>query len=163
MSIQVVRNSILGLVAAVAILFGGLWAGRLAAGPLGRGRGFSAERTFSRIADRLDLTDSQRDQVRGVLKARKDAILGNIRAVRGARLAVRHATEADPIDESAIRSAAAQLGRADGEAAVLRAQIKAEILPILNDDQKEKLAAMHARSEGKGDRVESSVQEFLSK
>ena len=105
MSIQVVRNSILGLVAAVAILFGGLWAGRLAAGPLGRGRGFSAERTFSRIADRLDLTDSQRDQVRGVLKARKDAILGNIRAVRGARLAVRHATEADPRLRTMVKTA----------------------------------------------------------
>jgi len=162
MSIQMVRKSILGLVAAAAILFGGLWAGRLAAGPLGHGRRFSAERVFARVADRLDLSDSQREQIRGVLKAHKDAILENIQSVRQARLALRHSTEADPIDESAIRRNAAELGRSEGEAAILRAQIKAEILPVLNDDQKEKLAALHSR-DGAGDRVASSVQEFLSK
>ena len=163
MSIQMVRRSILGGAAAAAILFGGLWAGRLAAGPLGHARNFSADRIFARVADRLDLSDSQRDQIKGVLKGHKDAILTNIRSVRAARLALRRAIEAETIDEGAIRRKAADLGRAEGEAAVLRAQIKAEILPVLNDDQKEKLAAFRSHAEGTGDRVAASVQEFLSK
>jgi Spy/CpxP family protein refolding chaperone len=163
MSLQVVRKSLLGLVAAAAILFGGLWAGRLAAGPLGHGRSFSAERIFARVADRLDLSDSQRDQIRGALKAHRDAILENIQSVREARLALRHSIEANPIDESAIRRTAAELGRVEGEAAVLRAQIRAEILPVFNDDQKEKLASLHSRGEGTEDRMTASVREFLSK
>ncbi len=163
MSIQIVRKSILGLVVAAAILFGGLWAGRIAAGPLGHGKSFSAERIFARVADRLDLSDSQRDQVRGVLKAHKDAILQNIQSVHQARLALRHSIDADPVDEAAIRKTAADLGSAEGEAAVLRARIKAEILPVLNDDQKEKLAALHSRGDGTSDRTASSVGEFLSK
>jgi Spy/CpxP family protein refolding chaperone len=163
MSIQIVRKSILGAVAAAAILLGGLWAGRLAAGPLGHGRHFSADRIFQRISDRLDLSDSQRDQVRGVLKAHKDAILEEIGTVRSARLALRRAIDASPADEAAIREKAAELGTAEGDAAVLRAQLKAEILPVLNDEQKEKLAAFRSRVEGKGDRMQASVQEFLSK
>jgi Spy/CpxP family protein refolding chaperone len=163
MSIPGVRKSLLGAAAAAAILFGGLWAGRIAAGPLGHGRRFSADRVFARIADRLDLSDSQRDQIKGILKGHKDAILQNIGSVRAARLGVRQAIEANPVDESGIRRKAAELGRAEGEAAVLRAQIKAEILPVLNDDQKEKLAEFRSRAEGTGDRVASSVQEFLSK
>ena len=78
MSGGMVRKSLLGVIAAAAILVGGIWAGRLAAGPLGHGRRFSAQQIFSRVADRLDLSDTQREQVREVLKAHKDAILAAI-------------------------------------------------------------------------------------
>jgi len=54
------------------------------------------------------------------------------------------------------------MGRAEADAAVVRAQIRAEILPILNDEQKAKLAAMRTRVEGGGDRVAGSLREFLS-
>jgi len=40
MSAQIVRKSLIGFAAAVAILAGGVWTGRLAAGPLGHGRHF---------------------------------------------------------------------------------------------------------------------------
>jgi len=163
MSIQIVRKSLLGAAAAAAILLGGLWAGRLAAGPLGHGRHFSADRIFGRIADRLDLSDSQRDQVKGVLRSHKDAILEDIRTVRAAKLALRQSIDAPSLDEAAIREKAAELGRAEGDAAVLRAQLKAEILPVLNDEQKQKLAAFRSRVEGSGDHMLGSVQEFLSK
>ena len=163
MSIQIVRRSVLGALAAAAILAGGLWAGRLAAGPLAHGRHFSADRIFARIADRLDLSDSQRGQIKDVLRTRRDAIVADIQAVHDARRGLREAIDATPADESAIRDRAAQLGRAEGEAAVLRAQIKAEILPILNDDQREKLAGFRSHVEGSGDRIAASVREFLAK
>jgi len=162
MSAQIVRKSLLGFAAAVAILAGGIWTGRLAAGPLGHGRHFSAQRVFERIADRLDLSDTQREQVRDVLKSHKGGILASIQQVRIARAALRQATDADAIDEGSIRARAADLGRAEAEAAVLRAQIRAEILPILNDEQKQKLAALRTRVEGGGDRVAGSLREFLA-
>jgi len=162
MSAQIVRKSLLGFAVAVAILAGGVWTGRLAAGPLGHGRHFSAQRVFERIADRLDLSDTQREQVRDVLKSRKGGILASVDQVRTSRAALRQAIDADPVDEGAIRARAAAVGRAEADAAVLRAQIRAEILPILNDDQKQKLAALRTRVEGGGDRVAGSLREFLA-
>lgn len=162
MSAQFVRKSLIGFVAAAAILAGGIWTGRLAAGPLGHGRHFSAQRLFDRIADRLDLSDTQREQARDVLKSHKGEILAAIRQVRSSRSALRQAIDAERVDEGAIRGRAADLGRAEADAAVLRARIRAEILPILNDDQKRKLAAFRTRVEGAGDRVAGSLREFLA-
>jgi len=162
MSAQIVRKSLIGFAAAVAILAGGVWTGRLAAGPLGHGRHFSAQRVFERVADRLDLSDTQREQVRDVLKAHKSGILASIQQVRTSRAALRQAIDTDPVDEGTIRSRAADMGRAEADAAVVRAQIRAEILPILNDEQKAKLAALRTRVEGGGDRVAGSIREFLA-
>jgi len=162
MSGGMVRKSLLGVVAAAAILVGGIWAGRLAAGPLGHGHRFSAQQIFSRVADRLDLSDTQREQVREILKSHKDAILASIQQMRTSRAALRQAIDADPMDEGAIRARAAELGRAEADASVLRAQIRAEVLPILNDDQKQKMAAFRTHVEGTGDRMAGSVKEFLS-
>ena len=162
MSGGMVRKSLLGVVVAAAILVGGIWAGRLAAGPLGHGHRYSARQIFSRVADRLDLSDTQREQVREILKSHKDAILASMQGVRTSRSALRQATDADPMDEGAIRTRAAELGRAEADASVLRALIRAEILPILNDDQKQKMAAFRTRVEGSGDRMVGSVKEFLA-
>jgi Spy/CpxP family protein refolding chaperone len=150
-------------VAAAAILVGGVWTGRLAAGPLGRDGHFSADKVFGRIADRLDLSDTQRDQVKDVLRSHKDSILGQIQAMRAARLALRQAIDADTVDEGAIREKAAAVGKAEADAAVLHAQLRAEILPILNDEQKQKLSAFRGHVEGKGDHLIGSIQRFLSK
>ena len=162
MSIQTVRRSLLGAAAGVAILVGGVWTGRLAAGPLGHGRHFDAERIFGRIADRLDLSESQRDQVKDVLRTRRDAIIAEVQAVRTARLALRQAIEAQPLDEAAVRARAADLGKAEADAAVLHAEIRGQVLPILNDEQKEKLAALRRHAET-ADRTVSSIRDFLSK
>ena len=158
-----VRRSVLAVLATAAVLVGGLWAGRLAAGPAGAGRHLSAEKIFGRIADRLDLSDSQRIQVIGVLKSHREAIVTQIRTVHTARLGLRSAIDAESFDENAIRARAAALGKAEGDAAVLRAQLRAEIMPVLNDDQRQKLAAFRDRAEGSGDRLAGSIRDFLSK
>lgn len=163
MSMKSIRQSVLVAAVGVAVLVGGLWAGRLAAGPMAYGRHFSAEKIFARIADRLDLSDSQRGQIKDVLRTRKDAIVAAIQTVRSARLALRGAVDSDAFDENSIRAKASALGKAQADAAVLRAQIRAEIMPVLNDEQKEKLAAFRSHAENAGDRVEQSIQEFLSK
>ena len=161
MSARTIQKSLLATAAAAAILVGGVWAGRLAAGPLGHGRHFSAQRIFARIADRLDLSDTQRDQVRDILKAHKNEILTSVQAVRASRQALRKAIDADALDEGAIRARAGELGKAEADAAVLRAQLRAELLPILNDEQKQKRAAFRTHVEGTGDNLVGSIREFL--
>src|SRR5712671_6710969 len=111
MSVQSIRKSALATAAAALILAGGVWAGRMAAGPLSGGRHLSVEKMFNRIADRLDLSESQRDQVKSVLRTHKDAIVAQVQAARKAHQDLRHAISANPFDEGAIRGKAAQLGQ----------------------------------------------------
>ncbi|MGH9440701.1 MAG: Spy/CpxP family protein refolding chaperone [Thermoanaerobaculia bacterium] len=162
MSIQTLRKSVLGTVAAAVILAGGVWAGHMAAGPLTGGRRLSVQKMFTHLADRLDLSDSQREQVKGVLRTHKDAILAQVEAERKAHQDLRQAIAATPFDEGSIRARAAALGQVVGDAAVLRAQIRSEVMPILNDDQKQKLETLHERTKGPGDRLSTSLQQFLS-
>jgi len=162
MSVQALRKSAFATVAAGLILAGGVWAGHMAAGPLSGGRHLSVQRMFNRIANRLDLSDSQREQVKGVLRSHKDAIVGQLQASRKARQELRIAISTTPIDEGSIRAKAAALGQVEGDGGVLRAQIRSEILPILNDEQKQKLEALHPPLQGPGDRLAASFGEFLS-
>ncbi len=163
MSLKIIRKSVLAAAAGALILAGGVWAGRIAAGPLDGGRHVSVERMFNRIADRLDLSESQRDQVKAVLREHKDTIVSQIQAVRRARQDLRQAVSASPFDENAIRGKASGLAQVEGDCAVLHAQIRAEILPILNDEQKQKLETFHDRMHGTGDRLAASLNEFLSR
>ncbi len=163
MSAQAIRKSVLASAAAVLILAGGVWAGRMAAGPLSTGRHLSVEKMFNRVADRLDLSDSQRDQVKGILRTHKDAIVAQLQATQKARQNLRQAISASPMDEAAIRSMAVQLGQTEGDGAVLRAQIRSEVLPILNDEQKQNLETFHQNMQGAGDRFTASFNEFISK
>ena len=162
MSAQTFRKSAFAAVAAGLILAGGVWAGRMAAGPLTGGHRPSVQRMFNRIADRLDLSDSQRDQVKGVLRSHKDAILAQVQAAQEARHNLHQAMSASPFDEGSIRARAAVLGQVEGDGAVLHAQIRAEILPILNDDQKQNLESFDKTMKRPGDRMASSLNEFLS-
>jgi Spy/CpxP family protein refolding chaperone len=162
MSVQALRKSAFATVAAGLILAGGVLAGRMAAGPLSGTRHLSVQRMFNRVANRLDLSDSQREQVKGVLRTHKDAIVGQIQAARKAHQDLRVAISTTPFDEGSIRAKASALGQVDGDGAVLRAQIRSEILPILNDDQKQKLEALHQPLQAPGDRLAASFGEFLS-
>ena len=63
-------------------------------------------------------------------------------ALKSARQTLRQATLANPVDEGAIRGAAQALGQAEGDAALLRAQVHAQILPLLNADQQQKFASL---------------------
>jgi Spy/CpxP family protein refolding chaperone len=105
------------------------------------GRELSSERMVTHMARRLDLTDAQTQQIRRIFDARQAEMKTQFQALRAARQALRQATLATPVNEGAIRNAAQALAQAEGDAAVLRAQVHAQILPLLNSEQQRKFAA----------------------
>jgi Spy/CpxP family protein refolding chaperone len=161
MSVALIRRSILGVAATAAILAGGAAAGRLAAGPMSRDRHLSVGRMFDRVARRLDLSDTQRAEIKDVLRSHKSEILAQIEAHHAARKALRAAIKAEPLVEAAVRDRAQSLGRVEGDGALLRARIRLEVLPILNDDQKQKLEAFQQRFDSTGEKLAASVSQFL--
>lgn len=165
MSIQQVRRSILigGALVAVAVM--GLFAGRLLGGQMGPGMGHGggprAARMFEHIAGKLDLSDAQRAQVRGILKTHADEILAQVRAGMDARQALHEAVMAQPADENVIRSLAAKVGSVHADGAMLMVKIRSEIWPILTPEQQQKFVAFHERMGHRGEEALQSLASFL--
>ncbi|HTY43606.1 MAG TPA: Spy/CpxP family protein refolding chaperone [Thermoanaerobaculia bacterium] len=157
------RRSILiaagiGVLAVMGLFAGRLFGRQMDADP---GHGPRAARMFEHIASRLELTEAQKTSVRGVLKAHADEILAQVKAGMDARKALHDAVVAQPSDEAAIRSLAAQIGTVHGEGALLIVKIRSEIWPILTPIQQQKFLAFHDKMGKKGDEQLQSLASFL--
>ena len=168
-----IRKSILVLVAAGALVLGGFWTGRLIAGPLMAGPiwghlGFAPAAHFDHIGNHFDhianwlaLSDFQKTEVKRVVRSHGEEILSQIQSQIAMREALGEVIMAGTVDEGLIRQRAEALGRVEAEGALLRARIHSEIWPILNNEQRAKLATFHEMMEHKHDMLVSSAQEFL--
>jgi Spy/CpxP family protein refolding chaperone len=145
MSLPGFRKSIVATAAATALVTAGLWAGRLAAGPLAGRRHLSPQALFDRISGRLDLSAGQRTEIKGVLRAHRAEIVGQIQAQRSAREALRQAADAAAPDESLVRARGEALGRIEADGALLRARIRSELWPVLDEGQRQKVEAFRTR------------------
>ncbi len=103
---------------------------------------FTSDRMVSHLTARLGLTDPQSAQIKQVLDARQAQMTAQFQALRTAHQALRQATLASPVNEGAIRNAAQALAQAEGDAALLHAQVHAQIVPLLTPDQQQKFAAV---------------------
>src|SRR5215813_6472387 len=163
-----IRKSILVLVAVGALVVGGFWTGRLMAGPLWGHPGFFAPAHFDHIANHFDhianllgLSDLQKADIKRVLKSHGEEILSQIQSQIDMREALGEVIMVGTVDEGLIRQRAEALGRVEAEGALLRARIHSEIWPILNDEQRAKVASFHQMMELKHDKILASVQDFL--
>src|SRR5262245_60002324 len=102
----------------------------------GHGRADFALRMFRHMAQALDLSDDQKTKIKDVLKTYAAEVEAQMKASGSARRALHQAILAEPIDEAAIRSAAAALGSVEGNGAVLFAKIRSQVDPILTDEQR---------------------------
>ncbi|HWZ87144.1 MAG TPA: Spy/CpxP family protein refolding chaperone [Thermoanaerobaculia bacterium] len=165
MSIQQIRRSVLIAAAVAALAFSGLFAGRIFGRQMGQGQSFThgprAAKMFDHIASELDLTDAQRGQIRGVLKAHADEILAQVKAGMIARRALHDAVISTTADEATIRGLAAQVGAVHGDGALLIVRVRSEIWPILTPAQQEKFVAFHNKMGQRGDEALDSLGTFL--
>jgi Spy/CpxP family protein refolding chaperone len=91
-----------------------------------------------RLVRRVDLTDEQVEKIKEIIKANREKIQTAQKAVAEARKALNE-TVAKGADETAIREAATAVGKALGDAAVLRANTTASVIAILTEEQRTKL------------------------
>jgi Spy/CpxP family protein refolding chaperone len=162
MSIDTLRKSILVTAAALAIAVAGLLAGRVSAQAFrGRPHGDFPQRIFARMSHELDLTEDQKSRIKDVLRAHADEIKAQMQASSTARRSLHDAVMAHPTDENAIRAAATQLGQAQGDGAVLFARVRAEIDPILTEDQKARIQAFRDRVRQQSGNAAKALDNFL--
>jgi periplasmic protein CpxP/Spy len=107
----------------------------------------------------LDLTDAQREQVKGIFDSHKDEFRAIGERMKTARQAQAAAIETQPIDEAAIRAKAADLAAVEADAAVLRAKVQAAVFQVLTPEQQEKAKTLKAEREKRRAEMRERFQE----
>lgn len=122
-------------------------------GPRGGGPGFGMpgmpgpEMMVGRMAEHLDLDDTQRENVRNIMEAAKP----EFKALREKAKANREALEALDAGDAEVQNIAVANGELATEATLLFVRVRGEIDAVLTDEQRAKLAEFKDR---KGDRKE---------
>jgi len=138
----------------------GMGAGQGSGGPGGAGmmgpgpgmRGGPGGGPFGMIGPELrmlDLTDAQHQQVRAILDSHKDELKAIGDRMQTARQALYDAITADAVDETAIRTKAADVALVDADAAVLHAKMHAAVFAVLTPEQQQKAKELRGTRENR--------------
>jgi len=165
------RRQVVTMVATAALVLGTAAAGFAQPGGFGRGpgRGGGPGGPLGPLVSLhvealrgLDLTDAQREQVRSIMESHREEARAVAERSRTAMEALEAATQSGT-DEAAIRQQGEALGVALGEAAVLRARVRAEVWGVLTAEQQARAeqlkAEREARMKERRERAQQRMQE----
>jgi len=128
--------------------------GRRGHGPMGMGRGLEGLPLRG-----LDLTDAQREQVRGIMTARQADFKAIGERLRTAHEAQRQAVTRVPVDENEIRARVSEASAAEADFAILRARIHEQVYQVLTPEQQAKAKTLAAeRQKRRAERGEQFKQ-----
>lgn len=124
----------------------------MAQGPEGRGgmrghggmRGPMGARMLGLLVLGLELTDAQREQVRGIVSARQADFKAIGDRLRAAHLAQRQAMTRVPMDENEIRARVSDASAAEADFAVLRARVHEQVYQVLTPEQQARAKTLQA-------------------
>lgn len=153
------KNKMLILTLAAGLGAGGLFVHHAHAENAGPRRAPGA--LLQRAKDKLGLTDAQTAQIRDVLKGERETLATLARAGHDAHIKLRQTIQKDDATEAEIRSASAEVAKAQADMAVERHTLFGKLKPILTKDQLEKVTAMQDRLDSFMDSAISSFEERL--
>lgn len=93
----------------------------------------------------IDLTDAQRDQLRTIMESHKQEFEAVRTKLREAHQGLATATNAQAVDEAAIRARSTALATALADEAILRAKVRVEVNGILTAEQLQQLQERRQR------------------
>lgn len=115
------------------------------------GPGIIGTMVMGRIAS-LRLTDQQKTELKGVLKAHKPTLQPLIRQYVAERRALRGLMGAEQTDEAAIRAQVAKAAAVGSDLAVERARLMREFRGILTPEQVSRIKKMREKRDARVDR-----------
>ncbi len=95
----------------------------------------SPERMMERMAEKLDLSAQQQDQLGALLETHRESTQAGQDEMRAARESLNETVSAETLDESAIRQAAAVVATLQTERALSRAAFLQQVREILSSEQ----------------------------
>ena len=121
----------------------------------GEHHGWREHHGFGFLLKQLNLTDSQKQQVKQYFSDNKQAFKTDMLNLLKAKQAVDSAIEKNPSDESTIRSLSANVASAQTELSAQRAKFAAFLQSILTSEQKQTLTTLQQKRDAK-------IQEHIS-
>lgn len=108
------------------------------------GRGFGGHHRggFERLAEKLDLTDAQKEQVKQITEASRAKIKPLMESVRANRQKMETLTANGQFDEAQIQTVAQEQGAISAQLIVEKERAKWQIFQILTDEQKAQAAQL---------------------
>ena len=143
-------NKLLTIATAAAIFAGGLVAIKTFAAD-GSAPAPLRQRIFQRIAEKLNLTDDQKAQIKTVLSGERGTLQPLLSRLHDARKNLRAAIRAGDANEATVRAASAQVAEVESDLAVERMKIYGKIAPILTDEQRKKIADLEQSADATAD------------
>jgi Spy/CpxP family protein refolding chaperone len=117
-------------------------------GHRGGGPGFGAH-MLGFYTDHLDLTDAQQAQMKDILAKEKPTIRPLMQQLAQSHQQMRALEQAGPFDEARVRAIANQQSQTMTELTVQKARIKSELMEVLTQDQKDKMAKFEAKRQAR--------------
>jgi len=115
-------------------------------GPGGPGeRGFAAGFALGQ----LDLSDAQKQQVRDITQRDREQMRSTMQRLDQAMQAQRAAIDQVPVNEQAVRAAAAQVATVQADLAVAQARVHADIWNILTPEQQTKAKELEQQAQAR--------------
>lgn len=112
-----------------------------------------------RAFQRLNLTDAQRDQIFQIRHDQEPEVFKLRNAERAAATKLRELSRAAPFDDAQAQTQALELGKAQGQLALLRAKRHAQIQAVLTPEQREQLKkSFEQRRDGKHAKADQSAK-----
>jgi protein CpxP len=97
----------------------------------------------------LDLTDTQREQLKATMTSHQAEFEAQATRMRAARQALQAVVTADTFDEAAIRQKSADVAIVEADGAVLRAKVHTEVWALLTPEQQQKAKTLQAQREAR--------------
>jgi len=99
------------------------------------------------VGSQLNLTDEQRQTIQNLLREARPTLQPALEKLNAQRKELSKASEATPIDETAIRAKATELASVEADLAVQKAQLFSKIKATLTPEQVERLSSLEGASD----------------
>ncbi len=112
---------------------------------------------------RLNLTEAQRNEIRGLRETQRKESQALREKMRAARQQLQQAMRAEVPDEAAIRSAAEALGALQADKAVLQARARSGFMQVLTPEQQAQVKQTRERAAARAARAERAERQKLQR
>ena len=129
-------------------------------GPGGPGRGPGGPGGIIPGLRALDLTETQREQVKAAMESHKAEFEAQAKAMQTARQALHAVVTADAFNEAAIRLKSADVAVVEAEGAVVRAKVHAEVWALLTSEQQQKAKTQQADREARRGQIRERAKQW---
>ena len=117
---------------------------------------------LQRIAEKLNLTDEQKSQIKTILADEKDNLKNLLGQLHDARKNLRAAIQAADANEDSVRAASAKVGGVESDLAVERMKLYGKIAPVLTDEQRQKISDFTQRADDFADNFIAHIGDGLA-